>query len=178
MKKLPATIIVRPWLGRVPAYRRIGIARQFYSMADFWGKDRPNGRPGHAQGKAIRNPVLAAAVIPSWRLNRGQCSNRAVEAFLPTFVVTSLSSTVVFAPVRRSSFWECPSQRITVMRAGEQYVFTCTQFALVLWPGKRRNVVGMSQQMVPRADFASKIIEDFLKDLAGCNVFIIDGVSF
>jgi hypothetical protein len=59
--------------------------------------------------------------------------------------VTSLSSTVVFAPARQSNFWECPSQRITVMRGRKQYVFRRTQFALELWQGKRRKVVELSQ---------------------------------
>ena len=174
--KLSAAIIVRLWLGKVPTCRRIGIARQFYSTAGIWGRGRPSEHSKHAQGKAIRNPAPADAVIPDWRLNRGQCSNRAIEVFPPTFVVTSLSSTVVFAPARRSNFWEYPSQRITVMRGGKQTVFTRTQFALELWPGKHRNVVGRSRQSGPSLDFASgEIIEEFLKDLAGCNVFIIGG---
>lgn len=145
MKKLSAAIIVRPWLGKVPACRRIGTAHQFYSMADFLGKGHPSGHSRHAQGKAIRNPAPAVAAILDWRLNRGQCSIRAIEVFPPVFVVTSLSSTVVFAPARRSNFWKCPSQRVTVMRAGEQVVFTPTQFALALWPGTFRNAVEMNR---------------------------------
>jgi hypothetical protein len=161
MKKLSAAIIVRPGLGKVPACRRIGIAHQFYSMADFLGKGHPSGHSRHAQGKAIRNPAPAVAAIPDWRLNRGQCSSRAIEVFPPVFVVTSLSSTVVFAPARRSNFWECPSQRVTVMRAGGQYVFTHTHFALELRPGKRRNVVGMSRAKGARANFRAEIIINF-----------------
>jgi hypothetical protein len=157
MKKLSAVIIVRPWLEKVPACRRIGIARQFYSTADFWEKGRPSGHPTHAQGKVIRNPAPAAVVIPNWRLNRGQCSSRAIEAFPPTFVVTSLSSTVVFAPAHQSNFWECQSQSITVMRGRKQYVFRRTQFALELWHGKRRSVVGLSRAKGVKRRFRQKL---------------------
>ncbi len=131
MKKRSTVIIVRPWLEKVPTCHPIGIAHQFCSTADFWERGRPSGHPRHAQGKAIRNPAPAAAAIPDLRLNRDQCSSRAIEVFPPVFVVTSLSSTVVFAPASQLYFWGCPSQRVTVMRAGEQVVFTPTQFALV-----------------------------------------------
>lgn len=177
MKILLGTIIVRPWLGKVPTYRRTGIAHQFYSMADFWERDRPSRHPGHAQGKVIRNPAPAAAAIPSWRLNRGQCSSRATEVFPPVFVVTSLSSTVVFAPATRSNFWECPSQRVTVMRVGKQVVFTRTQFALALWPEKRRNAAGMNRAKNIKPNVRAEIKIGFFERFVRFERITIDGVS-
>lgn len=172
--KLP-TAIVRLWLGKVPTCHRTGIAHQFCSTADFWGKVRPSGHPGHAQDKAIRNPAPAAAVIQGWRLNRGQCSNHATEAFPPIFVVTSLSSTVVFAPARQSNFWECPSQRVTVMCVGQQAVFTRTRFALEFWPGKRRNAVGVNRAKGAKPNVCAEIIISFFERFARFARITTDG---
>jgi hypothetical protein len=144
--KTTATITVRLWLEKAPVYRLIGTARQFCSGAGFWGTTHPGALPRRVPDKSIRNPARAVAETQGWPANRGQCSSRVIEVFPPVVAVTSLSSTVVFAPAHRSNFLGYPSQCITVAGGERESVFTLTQYLLeFVWKGCR-TVTGMNRK--------------------------------
>ena len=144
--KQQSTTIVRLWLGKLPAFHRIGIANQFCSAASPLETNSQGADPEHGPEIAFHNQAPVAVAVPGLRGSPGLCSSRAVEASWPRFPATTLFSCATFSPANQSNSSGALSPLPTVAGQRGKSVFTHTQitrgfyiFPLAVRAGNGRN---------------------------------------
>jgi len=128
--KQQSTTIVRLWLGKLPAFHRIGIANQFCSAASPLETNSQGADPEHGPEIAFHNQAPVAVAVPGLRGSPGLCSSRAVEVLWQMFPATSPFLSATSSPADRSNSFgnTSPMPRLTRRRGKDVFTRTHLQF--------------------------------------------------